>query len=57
MKVRGLIHSRSLRVIGVAAAALLLYLAFAVFGVQTLFYDQEVNEDFAVSLPTEDQLP
>ena len=38
-------------------AALLLYLAFAMFGVQTLFYDEEVNEDFAVSLPTEDQLP
>jgi hypothetical protein len=44
-------------VIGVAVAALLLYLTFAVFGLQTLFYDEEVNEDFAVSLPTEDQFP
>src|SRR3712207_4980453 len=57
MNVRGLIRSRWLRVIGAAVAALLLYLAFAIFGVQTLFYDEEVNEDFAVSLPTEDQLP
>ncbi len=43
--------------IGAAVTALLLYLAFAVFGVQTLLYDEEVNEDFAVNLPTEDQLP
>jgi hypothetical protein len=57
MKVRGLVHSRSLGVIGTALAALLLYVAFAVFGVQTLFYDEEVNEDFAVSLLMEDQLP
>lgn len=41
---------------GAAAAALLLYLALAVFGLQTLFYDEEVNEDFAVGLPTEDQV-
>ena len=57
MKVRGLIHSRSFWVVGVAVAALLVYLALAVFGVQTLLYDEEVNEDFAVSLPAEDQLP
>jgi hypothetical protein len=57
MNVRGLIRSRWLRVIGVAVAALLFYLAFAIFGVQTLLYDEEVNENFAVSLPTEDQLP
>jgi hypothetical protein len=38
-----------------AAAVLLvalgLFLAFAVFGIQTLFYDTEVNEDFGVPAP------
>jgi hypothetical protein len=34
-------------VVGAASAALGLYLAFAVFGVHTLFYDEVVNEDFA----------
>jgi hypothetical protein len=57
MKVRALIHRRSFWLIGAAVAALLLYLAFAVFGVQTLLYDEEVNEDFAFDLPSEDQLP
>jgi hypothetical protein len=57
MKIRGWVHSRSLRVIGAVVLALLLYLAFAVFGVHTLFYDEEVNEDFAVSLHAEDQPP
>ncbi len=51
MKVRGLIRSRWLRVIGAAVAALLLYLALAVFGVQTLFYDKEVNEDLTTAAP------
>jgi hypothetical protein len=36
--------SASLAVVG-------LYLAFAVFGVQTLFYDTEVREDFAAGAP------
>ncbi len=57
MKVRALIHGRSFRLLGAAVVALLLYLALAVFGVQTLLYDEEVNEDFAVGLPSEDQLP
>jgi len=30
-----------------APVALILYLAFAVFGVHTLFYDEVVNEDFS----------
>jgi hypothetical protein len=34
---------------------LALYLAFAVFGVQTLFYDREVNEDFAVGVPAAEE--
>lgn len=36
-------------IIAAALAALGLYLAFAVFGVHTLFYDEVVNEDFAAS--------
>ena len=51
MRVRGLMRSRLFWVAGAAMAALLLYLAFAVFGIHTLFYDREVNEDFAVSAP------
>ena len=42
--------SRRLRAFWVMAAVLsvlMLYLAFAVFGVHTLFYDEVVNEDFA----------
>jgi hypothetical protein len=57
MRVRKLTRSRSFWVVGTAVATLLLYLAFAVFGVQTLFYDEVVNEEFAVSLSAEDQLP
>jgi hypothetical protein len=56
MKIRGVVHSRLFWLIGTAVAALLLYPALAVFGVQTLFYDEEFNEEFAVGLPTEDQL-
>ena len=47
--VRGLVRSRLFWVAGVLLAILLLYLALGVFGVQTLFYDTEVNEDFAVA--------
>ena len=56
MSVRKLTHSRLFWVIGTAGAALLLYLAFAVFGIHTLFYDEEVNEEFAVGSPAQDQL-
>jgi hypothetical protein len=31
------------------------YLAVGVFGVQTLFYDTEVNEDFAATPPTSEE--
>jgi hypothetical protein len=43
-----LVHSRLFWVAGALLAVLLLYLAVGVFGVQTLFYDTEVNEDFPV---------
>jgi hypothetical protein len=46
-----LVHSRLFCIAGAILALLLLYLAIAVFGVQTLFYDTEVNEDFAVDAP------
>jgi hypothetical protein len=55
---RGLMRSRLFWVVGAAVAALLLYLAFAVFGLQTLFYDREVNEDFvAIDPMAEEQAP
>jgi hypothetical protein len=58
MRVRGLMRSRLFWVVGAAVAVLLLYLAFAVFGVQTLLYDREVNEDFAAIAPAaEEQAP
>ena len=45
-----LVHSsRLFWIAGAISAFLLLYLAIAVFGVQTLFYDREVNEDFAAA--------
>jgi hypothetical protein len=53
--VRGLMRSRLFWVVGAAVAALLLYLAFAVFGIQTLFYDREVNEDFAAIAPAAEE--
>jgi hypothetical protein len=56
--IRKLMRNKLFWVAGAAVAALLLYLALAVFGVQTLFYDEEVNEDFALSAPaTEEQVP
>jgi Electron transfer DM13 len=42
------VHSRLFWVASALLAVLLLYLAVEVFGVQTLFYDTEVNEDFPV---------
>ncbi len=45
----GLVRSRLFWVAGTLLAALLVYLALGVFGVQTLFYDTEVNEDFAAA--------
>jgi hypothetical protein len=47
--VRRLVLSRLFWVSGILVATLLLYLAVGVFGVQTLFYDTEVNEDFAAA--------
>jgi hypothetical protein len=47
--VRRLVRSRLFWVAGALLAALLLYLALGVFGVQTVFYDTEVNEGFAAS--------
>ena len=41
-------HSRVFWIGGVLSVAVVLFLAFAVFGVQTLFIDKEVNEDFVV---------
>ena len=46
-----LVRSRLFWLIGVVVAALVLYLALAVFGVLTLFYDREVNEEFAANTP------
>jgi len=45
----GLVRSRLFWVVGAPSVALLGYLALGVFGVQTLFYDTEVNEGFAAS--------
>jgi hypothetical protein len=42
-----LVRSRAFWVVAAASAALVVYLALAVFGVHTLFYDEEINEDFA----------
>jgi hypothetical protein len=47
--VRRLVRSRLFWVAGALLVALLAYLALGVFGVQTLFYDTEVNEGFAAS--------
>ena len=50
-----LLRSRLFWLIGVLVAALVLYLTLAVFGVQTLFYDREVNEDFAAIAPAAEE--
>ena len=42
-----LARRRAFWVMAAAPVALILYLAFAVFGVHTLFYDEVVNEDFS----------
>ena len=58
MVIRRLAHSRLFWVVGALLAAVLVYLAVGVFGVQTLFYDTEVNEDFAATpLASEEQGP
>ncbi len=50
-----LVRRRIFWVIAAFSTAVLLYLAFAVFGVQALFVNKEVNEDFAVSAPTTEE--
>ncbi len=58
MVVRRSARSRLFWVVGVLLAAVLAYLAVGIFGVQTLFYDTEVNEDFAATpLASEAQGP
>jgi hypothetical protein len=49
MVIRQLARSRLFWVVGALLAAVLVYLAVGVFGVQTLFYDTEVNEEFAAT--------
>jgi hypothetical protein len=49
MFIRRLAHSKLLWVTGTLFVILLVYLALGVFGVHTLFYDTEVNEDFAAA--------
>lgn len=55
MVIRRLAHSRLFWVVGTLLAAVLVYLAVGVFGVQTLFYDTEVNEDFPLDAPTPEE--
>ncbi len=58
MVIKRLTHSRLFWVVSGLLAAVLVYLAVGVFGVQTLFYDTEVNEDFAPTpLASEEQGP
>jgi len=55
MMTRNLMRNKLFWVAGVAVVALSLYLALAVFGIQTLFYNEEVNENFALSAPAADE--
>ena len=58
MVIRRLTRSRLFWVVGALLAAVLVYLAVGVFGVQTLLYDTEVNEDFAATpLASDEQGP
>jgi len=49
MVINWLARSKLFWVVSALLAAVLVYLAVGVFGVQTLFYDTEVNEDFAAT--------
>ena len=51
MVVGQLARSKLLWVIGILLVILLAYLALGIFGVQTLFYDTKVNEEFALNPP------
>jgi hypothetical protein len=55
MVIRRLARSRLFWVVGALLAAVLVYLAVGVFGVHTLFYDTEVNEEFAATPPASDE--
>ena len=52
-----LIGNKFLWSIAAGGLALVLYLAFAVFGVQAAFLDREVNEDFSASSATVEDAP
>jgi hypothetical protein len=49
MVVGQLARSKLLWVIGILLVILLAYLVLGIFGVQTLFYDTKVNEEFALN--------
>lgn len=49
--IRSLRRNPAFWTIAAFLVALGLFLAFAVFGIQTLFYDTEVNEDFGAPAP------
>ncbi len=49
--IRSLWRNPAFWTIAAFLVALGLFLAFAVFGIQTLFYDTEVNEDFGAPAP------
>ena len=49
---KGLWRRPSFRAIAVIPVALGIFLAFAVFGIQTLFFNTEINEDFDAPAPT-----
>jgi hypothetical protein len=55
MVIRRLTRSRLFWVVGAFLTAVLVYLAVGVFGVQTLFYNTEVNEDFAATPPASEE--
>ena len=50
-----LVRRRIFWMIAAFSTAVLLYLACAVFGVQALFVNKEVNEDFAVTAPASEE--
>jgi len=55
MVFRRLARSRLFWTVGALLAAVIVYLAVGAFGVQTLFYDTEVNEDFAATPPASEE--
>lgn len=53
--IQRVVRNRLIWLVSIPATVIILYLAFAFFGVQALFFDREVNEEFVAGAGATEQ--